>query len=216
MQVLNRIVKSIGAIFLIPVMYLLVSFILLMIPVNDKKDHSEKNNSIFLQSNGVHLSIIIAKNQLHPSLLEGLKYLDNDTFFAFGWGDKNFYLTTPNWSDLTANNAFRALFVKSNALIHLSRYSNTKEDWVEIKVNQNQLSKINHYIDKTFFLDTLNNKIVLNNKGYSHNDDFYEAVGSFTCFNTCNTWVNSAFKESSIKAFWWTPFDFGLLNMHDN
>ncbi|MCP5062170.1 MAG: DUF2459 domain-containing protein, partial [Ignavibacteriae bacterium] len=52
------------------------------------------------------------------------------------------------------------------------------------------------------------------NKGYTPYDDFYEAVGSYSLFNTCNTWVNSAFKECNIKACLWTPYDFGLISMH--
>lgn len=214
MKVVKKIVKWISAFTLIPIMYFLVSLILILIPVNNEKENLEKNKSIYLSSNGVHLNIIIAKNELHPKLLDGLKHFENDNYFAFGWGDKNFYLNTPNWSDLTFINASRALFLKSNALIHLERYSTIQLNWVEIKVNQNQLNKINQYIDKTFYLDALNKKIVLNDKGYSYNDDFYEALGSFSCFKTCNTWVNTGLKESQIKAFLWTPFSFGLLNMH--
>ncbi len=71
--------------------------------------------------------------------------------------------------------------------------------------------------DNNFFchvLNSQNKKILLNNKGYSYNDDFYEALGSFSCFKTCNSWVNSGLKESDIKACLWTPFDFGLLRIH--
>ncbi|MCK5638685.1 MAG: DUF2459 domain-containing protein [Flavobacteriaceae bacterium] len=215
MKVVKKIVKWIIAIILIPIVYFLISLILTFIPINNEEENSEKNNSIYLNSNGVHLNIIIAKDQLHSKLLDGLKYFKNDNYFAFGWGDKNFYLNTPTWSNLTFNNSCRALFLKSASLIHLTRYPTIKGDWVEIKVNQNQLNKINQYIDKTFYLDSLNKKILLNNKGYSYNNDFYESLGSFTCFKTCNTWVNSGLKESDIKACLWTPFDFGLLNMHE-
>lgn len=216
MKLLSKIVKWIYAIILIPVVYILISLILTFIPINTKEGNFEKNKSVYLSSNGIHLNIIIAKDQLDPKLLDGLKYFKNDNYFAFGWGDRNFYLNTPTWGDLTLNNASRALFVKSSALIHFTRYSTLEGDWVEIKVDQSQLNKINRYIYKTFYLDSLNNKVLLDNKGYSYNDDFYEALGNFTCFKTCNTWVNSGLKESDIKSCLWTPFDFGLLNMHRN
>ena len=61
-----------------------------------------------------------------------------------------------------------------------------------------------------------NKKVLLENKGYTPYDDFYEALGSYSLFNTCNTWVNSACKESNIKACLWTPYDFGLISMHKN
>ena len=214
MKMIKKISKWILAFFLIPVVYLLVSLILTFIPVNNEEEYTEKNKSIYLNSNGVHLSIIIPKNQIDLKLLNGLIYFGNDNYFSFGWGDKNFYLNTPNWSDLTFNNAFKALFINSSSLIHLTRYSTTSNDWTEIKVSQNQLNKINQYIYKTFYFDTLDKKVVLNNKGYSNNDDFYEALGSFSCFKTCNSWVNSGLKDSNIKACLWTPFDFGLLYIH--
>ena len=214
MKGVKKILKWIITLFLIPVVYLFVSLILTFIPVNNEDIDTEKNKSIYLNSNGVHLSIIIPKNQLDSKLLNGLRYFKNDNYFSFGWGDKNFYLNTPTWSDLTFNNAFKALFVNSSSLIHLTRYSTTSDDWVEIKVNKNQLYKINQYIYKTFYLNPLDKKEILNNKGYTNNDDFYEALGSFSCFKTCNSWVNSGLKDSNIKACLWTPFDFGLLYLH--
>jgi len=216
MKVIKKIFTWIIAFFLIPVVFLLISLILTFIPVNNKEVYTEKNKSIYLNSNGVHLSIIIPKNQLDPKLLNGLIYFKNDNYFSFGWGDKNFYLNTPNWSDLTFNNAFKALFINSSSLIHLTRYSTTANNWTEIKVNQNQLNKINQYIYNTFYFDTLDKKIILNNKGYTNNDDFYEALGNFSCFKTCNSWVNSGLKDSDIKACLWTPFDFGLIYLHKN
>ncbi len=214
MKGVKKILKWIITLFLIPVVYLFVSLILTFIPVNNEDIDTEKNKSIYLNSNGVHLSIIIPKNQLDSKLLNGLRYFKNDNYFSFGWGDKNFYLNTPTWSDLTFNNAFKALFINSSSLIHLTRYSTTSDDWVEIKVNKNQLYKINQYIYKTFYLNPLDKKEILNNKGYANNDDFYEALGSFSCFKTCNSWVNSGLKDSNIKACLWTPFDFGLLYLH--
>ncbi len=210
----KKIMKGIITIVLIPVAYILFSLLFTFIPVNNVQ-YSDNNESIYLTSNGVHLSIVVSKNQLNGEILEGLKYSDKDKYFAIGWGDRDFYLNTPTWSDLTFNNAYKALFLKTPTLIHITRYSTTKGSWVEIKVNQNQLNKINQYIYESFYIDAQNKKILLNYKGYSYNDDFYEALGSYSCFKTSNSWVNSGLKESGIKACLWTPFDFGLLRIHN-
>ena len=214
MNALRKIAKWILIIVLIPFTYMLVSLILTFIPINSEKGNSEKNKSIYLNSNGVHLNIIIPKDQIDSTLLAGLIYDDQDQYFSFGWGDRNFYLQTPAWGDLTFKNAFVALFLKSPTLIHLKRYSAARGDWVEIKVDQDQLKKINQYIYDSFYIDSLNSKVILNNKGYSNNDDFYEALGSYSFYNTCNSWVNTGLKNVGIKACLWTPFEFGLLGMH--
>ena len=216
MNVLRKIVKWIIVIVLIPFAYLLVSLILTIIPVNNKTGNSEKNNSIYLNSNGVHLNIIIPKDQLDSNLLVGLKYNEHDQYFAFGWGDRNFYLETPTWGDLTFKNAFVALFLKSPTLIHLTRYSASRGDWAEIKVDKDQLKKINQHIYDSFYNDLQNNKVLLPDKGYSNNDDFYEALGSYSYYKTCNSWVNTGLKNVGIKACLWTPFEFRLLGMHQN
>ncbi len=211
---IKKVLKLVITLFLIPVVYLLLSLILTLIPVNGNNDYIEKNNSIFLNSNGIHLDIIIPKDQIDSYLLDGLEYSKKDKYFSFGWGDKKFYFNTPTWNDLTFNNAFKAIFINNSTLIHLTKYSTIQKDWVEIKVNQDQLYKINQYINKTFNIDTFDEKVLLKSKGYTRDDDFYEALGSFSIFKTCNSWVNSGLKKSDIKACLWTPFDFGLINMH--
>ncbi|MEW7292288.1 TIGR02117 family protein [Aquimarina sp. 2304DJ70-9] len=216
MRKTKKILKYTAIILAIPVVYLIISLILTYIPVNKNNDYAEKKHSIYLSSNGVHLEIITHKNDLKTTILDGQIYNNEARFFSFGWGDKNFYVETLTWADLTFINGFRALCVNSSTLLHVTRYEKIQKDWVEVKISKVQLDNINTYIDNTFRLDNDGKKILLPGLGYYKNDDFYEAIGNYTGFNTCNTWVNTALKESDIKACLWTPFDFGLLNMHKN
>ncbi len=133
---------------------------------------------------------------------------------SFGWGEENFYLNTPTWNDLTFGNGFRALFLKSSTLIHLTRYEQKRNDWIEIKVSEMELKDLNSYIFDSFKTNNDGSKIMLENKGYSINDDFYKAKGNYSCFKTCNSWVNSGFKQSGLKPCLWTPFDFSLMNKY--
>ncbi|WP_103071022.1 TIGR02117 family protein [Aquimarina sediminis] len=216
MRILKKILKFIGVILIIPITYLIISLISTYIPVNNKESSEKKSQTVYLSSNGVHLEIIIAKNDLNSNVLHSQKYNTQAEFFSFGWGDKNFYVETPTWADLTFFNGFQALFLNSPTLLHVTRYSSVQEDWIMLKINHEQLKKINQYISSTFQLDSKNKKIVLPGLGYRSNDDFYEAKGNYTCFNTCNSWVNNGLKQSGIKACLWTPYDFGLLGMHKN
>ncbi|MEM9141960.1 MAG: DUF2459 domain-containing protein [Bacteroidota bacterium] len=77
-----------------------------------------------------------------------------------------------------------------------------------------QLVVVQEYILGTFQTDAGNGKSMLRDKGYSPWDEFYAARGSYSCFKTCNSWANTVFKKSGLKACLWTPFDFGLLNKH--
>ena len=213
---LKKTFKAIGIFLAIPFLYLLISLIFSYISVQPSQKNSPKNHTIYLHTNGVHLDIALAKADLDSLLLKDLKHQPQDRYFSFGWGDRNFYLNTPTWGDLTAKNAVTALFLTSETLIHLTRYANKRTSWKEIKVGEAQLKAMNDYLLGSFKLDEQGQKTILSGKGYSFRDDFYEAIGSYSCFNTCNSWVNAAFKQCGVKACLWTPFDFALLNMHEN
>ena len=214
MKILLKILKYILYLLLIPISYVIISLVLCYITVNKTEFNPNDNKEIYLSSNGVHLSVIIQVNNISKGLLQGLKYTQNEKYFSFGWGDENFYLNTPAWDDLTFGNAFKALFLRGSTLIHLTRYKHKRKSWVKVNITDTELNKLNRFISESFKKDTDGEKMIIKNKGYSTNDDFYKAVGRYSLFNTCNSWVNRAFKESGLKAGYWTPFAFGLMNKY--
>jgi uncharacterized protein (TIGR02117 family) len=215
MKLLRKTFKWFLYFLLIPISYLIISLLLTFITINGVESASENKKEIFLSTNGVHLEIIMPINVLSIELKEDIDFTAADKYISFGWGDEKFYLNTPTWGDLTFKNAFTALFIKSSALIHLTRSKQVKKSWTKIIIGESELAKLNQYILKSFKKDENGGKIIIYNSGYSVSDDFYKANGKFSCFKTCNTWVNKAFKESDLKSCLWTPFDFGLINIYE-
>ncbi len=215
MKVAKRILKWILYVLLIPVLYIVVSLILSSITVDRKIENQISEKSIYLSTNGVHLDVVIPKNNIDSLLLSGLKREPADNYLSFGWGDESFFINTPTWGDLTFKTAFTAIFLKSPALMHITRYKSKRPDWVEIKITETELKKLNTYLLDTFKTNENHTKVILENQGYTSKDDFYKAKGSYSCFNTCNSWVNTGFKESGLKSCLWTPFYFGLLNKYE-
>lgn len=211
MKLVKKIAKGIGCILLIPVIYLLIAFLLTAITVNGEETNEKRPYTIYLSSNGVHLDIILEAIHLHKEYKDELLV---DKYVAFGWGDKNFYLNTPEWSDVTFTNVFNAMFLKSDTLMHVTKYNYIRKSWTAIQISKTQLEKLIRYITVSFKKDGNGSLIKIKGESYGNNDAFYEAIGSYSCLKTCNTWVNQAFKESDIKACFWTPFDDGLLNKH--
>ena len=214
-QVFKKVLKWVLYILLIPVTYIVGSLILSAITINRSSESQVFDKSIFLSSNGVHLDIVLPINDVDAPLLAGINHGSSDRYLSFGWGDENFYLNTRTWADLTFGNAFQAVFLKSTTLMHVTRHRSRRAHWVEIKVSESELKKLNAYISETFVTDENGRKQLLKNQGYSYIDDFYKAQGSYSCFKTCNTWVNAGFKESGLKSCLWTPFDFGLLHQYE-
>ena len=214
MKLIKKIFKWMLYLLLIPLTYFIISLIFTYITI-DKKFNDNNDTSIYLSTNGVHLDIIIPKEKLSDKLLFGVKSNSSDKYLAFGWGDENFYVNTPTWNDLTLSNAVSAMFLKSSTLMHVTKFKVQGNNWVEIKISEFELKKLNTFLQNSFKTNDVGRKIMLENKGYSSKDDFYKANGSYSCFNTCNSWVNMGFKQSGLKSCLWTPFDFGLLGKYN-
>lgn len=199
---------------LIPLSYFLISLLLTWISIDKKVDNANADQTIYLSTNGVHLNIVMPRNTLESRLLEGVDHRGDDSYLAFGWGDKDFYLETRTWEDLSFKRSLQALFLKTPSLMHITRYQHRRSDWIAVNVDQPALKKLNTYLLASFKKDGDQNFIKLDDKGYTEFDDFYEANGSYSCFKTCNSWVNTAFKKSGLKACLWTPYEFGLLSKY--
>ncbi len=215
MKIGKKIRKWVFYFLLIPTTYIIIALLLSSITVNRKVNRENAEKLIYLTTNGVHLDIVFPIENIDSLVLSGLNYKRNEKYLSFGWGDENFYINTPTWGDLTFGNAFKAMFLKSTTLLHVTRYRQKPADWVDIKVNTSELQQLNTYLLNTFKLDENGKKIILENQGYSPRDDFYKAKGSYSCFTTCNTWVNSGFKKSGLRSCLWTPFDFGLMRKYE-
>lgn len=99
--------------------------------------------------------------------------------------------------------------------MHIDKHNIWGQDWVEIEVSDKELKKLNAYLQDSFETSDDGTKILLEGQGYTNSDAFYRAKGSYSCIKTCNTWVNSGFKESGLEACYWTPFDSSLLSRYE-
>jgi len=215
MKIIKRVFKIIGYILLLPISYLLISIILTYIPVGEKEGNTSKYRQIYLTTNGVHMDIVMPKTEMSPQLLKGLKYNGTTQFFAFGWGEENFYLNTPEWSDLTFSTAFRAAFLKNNTLIHITKYADARDKWIAVPVTQKQLEALNRFLQESFALNDFGHKQRIPDESYGPRDDFYKAIGRYSLAKTSNSWANTGLKESGMKGALWTPFDFGVLRRYE-
>ncbi len=144
---------------------------------------------------------------------ENIKSKDSThQFLAFGWGDKGFYLDTPEWSDLKFSTAFKAAFNLGTSAMHTTFYKQIQENesCVKIEISKDQYQKLITFIEASFQYDTNGNPIFIEATTYGKNDSFYEAHRTYNLFYTCNTWANQALKKADMKAAFWTPTDKGI------
>ncbi len=218
-MILMYILKTIGVILGIVIIYIILGLALPLIPVSAKDDGQEKVIPIYIYTNGVHTDIVMpVKNDLQDWSrkipFDNIKSKKTDyNYIGVGWGDKGFYLDTPTWADLKFSTAVKAAFWMSESAMHCTYYRAMKEgdDCKMIMISRNQYKDLVKFVEDKFDRDQNGNFILIpTNAVYDDNDAFYDAKGTYSFLYTCNTWSNDALKAAGQKAALWTPTDFGI------
>lgn len=179
--------------------------------------------SIYILTNGVHTDIVMPIKTPQIDWSQQLKFENTKgkrtdyNFLAIGWGDKGFYLDTPTWAELKFSTAFKAATGLSTAAIHATYYRQMQEgpDCVKIDISKEQYQRLIDFIQKDFIRQKNGDVTHIKTDAiYTDSDAFYDATGSYSFFNTCNSWSNSALKAAGQKASFWTPFDKGIFHQY--
>lgn len=210
--------KMILALLIFVVSYVFLVFAIPYIPVNSNVKNTAEEISIYIKTNGVHTDIVLPIKTEIKDWSEKIKFSQIKSqdatmqFIGFGWGDKGFYLNTPDWSDLKFSTAFVAAFGIGSSAMHATFYKqiNENKSCVKIKISKEEYRKLIVYIKDNFKLDVNGNPIWIDATTYGVNDSFYEAKGAYTLFYTCNTWANNGLKAINQKAALWTATDRGI------
>lgn len=200
------------------ILYLIAMYLISKITVNSDIAQVDEKEAIpiYILSNGVHTDIVVPVANEIKDWRKEIQFSQTQakdslaTLVAFGWGDKGFYLHTPEWSDLKASTALKAIFGVSSSAMHTSFYKSLaeNENCKRIYISKENYQNLVSYISESFNNPT--NPEWIEGYSYGKKDAFYEAKGSYSLFYTCNTWANSALKAANQKASLWTVYDKGI------
>ena len=215
---LKTILIFIGFIFLYAVSAYLISKITI-----ERESDTKSEVAIYIVTNGVHTDIVMPTKNDQIDWSKQIKFTNTKAadstyqYLAMGWGDKGFYLETPEWSDLKASVALKAASGLSTTAIHTTYYKNLREsdNCKKIMISKEQYNRLIKYIHNSFQKDASGNFLVIKTEAnYGKTDAFYEANGSYSLFHTCNTWANSGLKTSGQKCCLWTATDSGIFSKY--
>lgn len=208
---LKKIAKRGLLVFALPfVLYALAAIGLSVLPTFSQPIDCPDRQTIYVGSNGIHLSIILPRTLL-PERLPGLGRLPQQAeFVSFGWGDRQFFLQTPTWEDLSFSIALKAIFWPTEAVLHVNGHERTYASWYSLALCPNQVDSLRHYIMDTFQYHGEDNQTVMEYAGYTRTDRFYGAKGQYSLMKTCNNWVNQGLQKAEVPTSLWSPFAFGV------
>jgi uncharacterized protein (TIGR02117 family) len=179
----------------------------------------EGDVTIYVKTNGVHTDICLP---VHTDIFDWREMLpiadypnaSGFEYVSIGWGDKGFFLDTPEWSDLTFNTAVNAAFLPSGTAMHvayLSKAPQISDAVAKVFIDDSAHELLINFIQNSF--KKTNNKVeIIPNRGYWHHDNFYEALGNYHLFNTCNAWTNQALKTIGVKTGWYALSAEGIMS----
>jgi len=169
---------------------------------------------ICVSNTGIHSNIIVpTENRVfdwHKYLsidAIGIDNAKNYNYLSFGWGDRDFYMSTFSWENLKIYTTFKALFLPTPSVMYVKGYQ-IIPNYLEvkcIKINQNNYLQLTNFIESTFQVDANGRKIRLGN-GNTDNAGFYSAIGSYSILRNCNSWTAEGLRKADVN----TPFWSGL------
>lgn len=206
--------KSIGALFAIPSLYLLAALVLGILPAHPGWQEAKSGVPIFVRTNGVHtwlmVPIVNPEMDWRPLVpaqhIRDPRYAGN--YVALGYGNREFYLNTPTWSDLSPGTALRALFGRGTSLVHADHDNDPVPDAYQrpLILSHEEYGRMVKFIRASFRYDGSGRTIALIGRGYGPSDMFYEGVGSYNAFRDCNAWTGEALRRAGVRTGLWTPF----------
>ncbi|MCE1175881.1 MAG: TIGR02117 family protein [Burkholderiales bacterium] len=179
---------------------------------------------IYVRTNGVHTDLILPAQSSERDWYQiippaDLHRTEDNTvgqteYISFGWGDKGFYLDTPTWADLKFSTAFIAATGLGSTAMHIEAVTTPQvsESVRKIRISPAQLQKLIAHIDQSFEYDAQGKIIKINTTAnYNDHDAFYEAIGHYSIFTTCNQWTRDGLSEAGIRTSAFAPLDDGVM-----
>ena len=220
----RRAVRVIGGLLIAfaaaPLAYLAAVLFLGAIPANPFWREAQQGVVVFVRSNGVHTWIMMpSSNEIvdwrpyaPAGHLRDPRY-GTGNYVAVGYGNRDFYLNTPTWSDLSPKTAFFAFFGNGATLLHVEHDHDPQpsEDTRRIVLRPDEYRRLADFVRARFRLDSNGRTIPVLGRGYGPADMFYEANGGYSFVLTCNEWTGRALRSAGVRTGLWTPLEQSLM-----
>lgn len=202
----------------LPLLYLLAAVVGSLVPRNSGWQEPSQGVLIFLRDNGVHVDLVLPASAagIDLYLLVPPSHIADPEaargWVAFGWGQREFYLETPRWSDLTVRNAARSVF-GGDALMHVEHMARPRPspDTRPLTLDRQAYGRLVAAVIGGFATQEAGGTIPLLGRGHGDDDVFYEATGRYDAFRTSNQWTADALADVGVRIGAWTPFAQGIM-----
>ena len=198
--------------------FLLTAWIGSSIPRNAEWQEPDANDpaavEIMVETNGVHTAIVMPLVNSQKDWRADFPASDLPaanrpyTHISVSWGEREVFLGTPTWTDITLFTVFGAA-TGGDGLLHVAHYVRPapSEYHRQLTISEAEYTRLVALIEQQIL--PWDERPPL--PGYTSYDVFYDAPGTYHIGNTCNQWTSDTLAGAGIKAGWWTPMAGGVM-----
>ncbi len=187
-----------------------------LVPANADWQEPKDGVAIFVETNGVHVSLILpmaAAGQDLSDLIRPEHLTDRNlygTHVMIGWGHKAVYRNTRTWSDVRSGDIVSAIIGSNDTTLHIYHLVNPGPSSIRksFRVTEAQYRMIVAEVRGSFRVTNGQSKAY---PAYGPNNLFYDSVGRYSAINTCNEWTGRVLRKAGVKVGAWTPMPGGVM-----
>jgi uncharacterized protein (TIGR02117 family) len=196
----------------LPVLYLLASVILPLIPGPGRDLSGPLTRTIGLIQGPIHTDILFP---LTAEVRARFAFADaagvpvqnpEAVWLVFGWGSAAFYTTAGTYADISASAVLTAAS-GDGAVIRLDVAGPIQpvENLSYLDLSQAQFEALLDQASAAFASQT-----PIDHPGFTGFDAFFPAHGQFSILRTCNVWLGETMRASGIPFGLWTPANWSV------
>jgi uncharacterized protein (TIGR02117 family) len=218
-KVLKPLLHALAVLLAVPSLYFTAALLGGLIPANAGWSEPKRGITIFVRTNGVHTWLMVPNvaagvdwRPLAPaSHIEDPRYAG--THIAIGFGNRDFYLNTPTWGDLSPRIALAAAFGRGPSLVHVEHERDPARNEYQrpIVLSQDEYRRLAAHILASFAIGASGRSVPLIGRGYGPADVFYEGRGRYDAYRTCNEWTGEALRAAGVRTGIWTPLSQSIM-----
>ena len=214
---LTAIRALIGWPFLAIGLYMIAALVGSYLPANSERRQPSEGIDIFVETNGVHVSLILpmaAAGEDLSDLIRPDQLLNRElygTHAMIGWGHGAVYRNAETWGDVKSGDVGSAIFGSNDTMLHVYHLVEPRPlpHRKMLRVSTAQYRLIVEQVRKAFQLNRQRHSVAY--PAYGPGNLFYDSVGHYDAFNTCNTWTGDLLRKAGIRIGVWTPLPGGVM-----
>lgn len=187
------------------------------IPANNGWKPAREGVDIFVESNGVHVSLIVPISVATEDLSDLVRpdQLNNPSLYGthvmIGWGHGRVYRNAETWADVKIGDIASAVIGSDDTVLHVYHVTSPvpQNNRKRIRVSESQYRLIVSQIRAAFQLDADGRSTA--HPAYGPDNLFYDSMGHYSALNTCNTWTGRVLRNAGVRVGIWTPMPGGVM-----